>query len=473
MFTGETVTLMVAFISGYFFALFLGPTLYGVWQTAKIFINMAALFSLSLPFVMRRDFITLRAEGKLQEANNIAYLVLTYQLIVTPIVAICLTAYALFFIEDYALKISILAVAAIYILQIIGAFGNILTKGLNNYKTLRNASILNGALTILIIPAVYFWGYPALIWGTIIVTFVNSVYYYIKRPINYKFYWNNTLFKSLFFITFPLYLQDISSTIFDSIDRLIIANYLSFKEVGLYSLSSFLNLPLKLFIASFSVVLFTHLNENFGSQINYAVIKKHVIIPQDIMCWVVPPLIGLLVFLLPFLVRTFLPKYLEGVEAAQISIFASFFYLLTSFSSNALFVLNQQRRSAVIFFIVGIVNTLFCFLSLHLNWGLNGIAFATLLAYLLFDFLMLFFVFKNIAKSVSDFLTYKLYNLLPVTIIAAASLLYWKFIKDGLYQYVPDTYLLRELIGCSYILIIGTPFIYLGIKRLIPYLKRS
>src|SRR3546814_15780723 len=73
--------------------------------------------------------------------------------------------------------------------------------------------------------------------ATVIMAISNSIFYYVKRPFSYKVFWDNKLFKTLLVISFPLYLQNISSTIFDSLDRLLIAKYLKFSEVGFYSLS--------------------------------------------------------------------------------------------------------------------------------------------------------------------------------------------------------------------------------------------
>ncbi|WP_170137670.1 oligosaccharide flippase family protein [Chitinophaga dinghuensis] len=466
MFTGEVVTLLVAFISGYFYARFLGPETYGIWQTAKVFINLSAVFSLSLPFVMRRDFITLQADGKTEEAHRIAHIVLTYQLIITPLVSIGLLIYAFTSITNHLLQLSVVTVALIYIAQIVGAYGNILTKGLNNYKVLRNASILSGILTLVSIPVVYFWGYTALLITTLLIAVANSLYYFIKRPIAYKLYWNNTLFKSLLFVTIPLYLQDISATIFEGIDRLIIAKYLDFKEVGLYSLASFINLPLKLFVNSLSIVLFTHLNAAFGSTVNDDVIKKHVILPQEVLCQIIPPVIGVVIALLLPAVTIFLPKYTDGVPAAQISVFATYFYLLTGFSANAMFVLNKQKISALIFFIVGVVNTVLCLVVVRLKLGISGIAGATLVAYWLFDILMIGSVFKQMQRSFGELIAYKTRQLIPILTIGLFTVLYQCIIR----KYIQDAWHLsiyaESAIAVALTGIVSLPFLLKGMQKL-------
>ena len=87
-FTGGGINTIASIISGYFYALFLGPAIYGVWQTSRVFLSYSTFTSLGIPFVMRRDFITLRSEGKFDEANKLAHAAMTYNFIVNPIISV-------------------------------------------------------------------------------------------------------------------------------------------------------------------------------------------------------------------------------------------------------------------------------------------------------------------------------------------------------------------------------------------------
>ncbi|MEJ7691794.1 oligosaccharide flippase family protein [Daejeonella sp.] len=464
--TGESIVLLAAFIAGYSYALILGPNDYGVWQTAKVFISYSIVFTFSLPFVMRRDFVMLRSEGRHDEAKKIADLVFTYELFVTPLLSISLLLYAILFITNYLFKISVVTVAFIYLFQFIGGYSNILAKGLNNYQLLKNAGIFNGILTVLSIPVVYIWGIEGLLIFTVVIAICNSIYYYVKRPFNYNIFWDNKLFKSLLVISLPLYLQDISTTIFDSVDRLIIAGYLDFKEVGFYSLASLVIIPLRLFIASFSVVLFTQLNERYGYSKSEEVIEKHVVIPHSILSYVIPPFLGLAVMILPWVVSVFLPKYLPGVLSAQIALFATFLYLLNSFSANALFVLDKQRKTALIFIIVGILKTLLCYLSVIYGYGIVGVAISTVFVFGILDFLMLRTVFQSLNRSNGAFIIYFIREMLPGLWTALGCLIYFNFLM----RYLQDVFNLNQfavaITGGAFILFFCSPVIVIAYKRI-------
>ncbi len=465
MFAGESVTLLAAFLAGYFYALTLGPSDYGVWQTARVFISYSIVFTFSLPFVMRRDFVMLRSEGRFEEALKISNLVFTYELFVTPILSSGLILYSIFFIENYLLRISVIAVGFIYIFQFIGGYSNILAKGLNNYQLIKKASFIYGILTILSIPFVYVWGMEALLIATLVIALSNSVYYYVNRPFNYNIYWSNKLFKSLLLISFPLYLQDISSTIFDTIDRLIIAKYLNYAEVGYYSLSSLVIIPLRLVIASFSIVLFTQLNENHGFAKSETVVEHHVIIPHKILAYTFPPLLGMAVIALPYFVEIFLPQYSKGVISAQIALFATFIFLLNSFSANALFVVNKQGKTAFIYLLIGILKTVLCFFSVYWGFGIIGVAASTAFAYVILDFLMLRVIFRQIGKSVIDLCKHFASEMIPIIIVAIFCWVHFNFIAKYLNYSLQLNPFSIMVVGFLFIMISCAPIAFIGYKR--------
>jgi len=465
MLTGETVTFITTFIAAYFFALILGPEDYGVWQTAKVLISYSIVFSFSLPFVMRRDFVMLRAEGRIQESENIANLVFTYELIITPLISASLIFYAIFFINSYLFKIAIITVAIIYLTQFIGGFSNILAKGMNNYKIIKKASLLNGVLLVLSIFFVQLWGIKALFLSTIILSLINSIYYYTNRPFNFKIYWDSQLFKKLLLISFPLYIQDISTTVFESIDRLIIARYLTYAQVGLYSLASIVIVPLRLLIASFSVVLFTHLNEKNGFIKNDRIIEEHSLMPHKILSILVPPLLGIILITLPYFIKLFLPKYLLGVESAQISLLGTFFYLLTAFTANGLFVVGLQKKTAKIYIFIGIAKSILCYLTVYLGFGINGVSFSTLIVYVLLDFIMIKNVFSYLNKGFREFLSFFLKEISPILIISVFLLIYNYWVYPFLILHFFNEAFIAFL-GLIYMSLVGLPFLIRGVRIL-------
>lgn len=399
LFSGEVIYTAAGFVAAYFYAILLGPEVYGTWQTANVFTSYSMLFALGLPFVMRRDFIQLRGEGKFIEANQMANQVFSYSLITGPIFSLGLFVTACVYAQNRNFSYALTTVGIINLFSIVGSYGDIMSKGFNQYGILRDAKILLSLFTLFTVLLVWKLGFKGLLSGLIIANIANSVYYYFKRPIPYNWYWNFSLLKRMIFVGFPIYLQNIVQVIFTSIDRLIIAAILSFKEVGYYSLSGLIKIPITLIVSSLGIVVFTQLNEKFGKDKSARVIKLHMEIPQLFVSYILSPLIVLGIMVLPYLVQWLLPDYSPGIAAAQIFVFAILFLTLAGFSSNALFILNKQKYGAIAFTIAGIVKTTGSILFLKMGYGINAVAATTLLAYFIYDTLMVRWVKMELREA--------------------------------------------------------------------------
>lgn len=427
-FTGSGVNFITTMVSSYFYALFLGPAMYGIWQTAKVFLSYGTFTSLGIPFVMRRDFISLRTEGKYEEAERMAHVAITYSFIVNPVIALIFLIVALISDSELAVRASFFLVGLLYITDIVNSMGNILHKGLNDYKTIAAADIIYGIGTLFIVPLVYFFGYYAFLSGYLGLSLIKSAYYFAHRAFPYKWVWDFSLLKKMMLTAFPLFLVTIISTVFLSIDKLLIAGMLNFENVGLYSLSTFLAQPITILLSSFSIVVFTQLNEKYGKSKEAHVVEKQVYIPQRIFSRILPPLIGMGVVALPLLTEILLPKYQGGIAAAQINIFAIMFLKLANFSSSGLFILDKLKYTAISFSIAGSVKTLGSFLALKAGYGIEGVAFFTLTGYFFYNAIMLYYVNMTMGNGLKNYFSRLSESLIcPVLFI----LICWIYINYG------------------------------------------
>ena len=466
MFTGVGIKTGLTIISGYFYALLLGPGIYGIWQTARIILGYASFINLGMPFYVQREFPALRKEGKFQEANHLAHQVISFTFISFPIIGIILSIIALYFPEDIQFSKSLIAFAIWFVVTIPAGIGTIINKAINDYKTIGIGESIFGIGSMLIVPFIYIYGYGALLIGFLITTMAQSGYYFLHRPVKYHWYWNSTLLKGMIFTAFPIFLVNIAASVFASVDRIIIASMLDFREVGLYSLSAFISSPISLIVSSFSIVLFTQLNEKFGRSTEKHVVEKHVFIPQKIFSDIVPPIVGMGLIALPIFTHTFLPKYQEGISAAQINVFAVFFYLLAGFSANALFVLNKQKLSAFSFFIGGIIKICGSVAAISFGYGISGVAFFSVIGYFVYDSLMLFFVMKNLNLSFSEYLDYLWKKMYCPGIILITCILYSVF-SDDLFKLagIYDIWM-QFILGELFIILVGSFFFIRAYKSI-------
>jgi len=416
LFTGNIIGTITGVLSGFFFAKLLGPEQYGVWQTAFTISGYSVLLMLSLPVTMTRDYVHARKAGDLTSASQMANIVFTYSLAIRFLAIIIISCYSLFYISDYLFRMSMYAVATLFVFDIPTAFGGIMAKALNEYQKITWQKSIHGIGIMLTVPIVYYFKFEGLLLGVLFTHLIVGIYFYYARPVSYRHYWNTKLFFKLVSVAFPLFLVTATSLVFVSVDRLIIASYLSFADVGLYSLSSFLSTPLNLLISSFAIVLFTQLNQEYGSEVNRAIIRKHAIVPQQFFSLLLPLFMGIGLLALPLFVDLFLPQYQNGILAAQINIFSIYFFLMANFSGNALFTLKKQKYTALTFAISGILKVAISIFLIKQGYGIVGVALASVFAYFLYDISMLYIVFRQIEHSIKAYFIHLFQIVLPASI---------------------------------------------------------
>ena len=460
-------------VSSYLFALILGPATYGVWQTAKVFLNYGSFTSLGVPFAMRRDFITLRAEGKTEKANRLAHVAFTFNVFINPLIALVFIIIALTSASDLAFRISLLVVGIMYVTTIFSGIGELLHRGINDYRTIGIGNIIYGVGTLAIVPLVLYYGYYALLAGYLALSIVKSCYFYYKRPLNYELTIDFPLLRRMIAIGFPLFLVTLTTVLFSTIDRLLIAAMLDFSSVGYYSLSAFLAQPLTMLLASFSVVIFTHLNEKYGSRRDSIVIERQTYIPQRLLSRALSPIIGVAVIILPIATEILLPQYTDGVKAAQINIFAILFFKLASFSSSGLFILDKQKYTAILFFICGIIKAAGSFWALKSGYGIEGVALFSIVAYLIYHIVMLYQVNRCLGGRVYQFWSRIHESLLPPLTTLFLTIAYTVFAPAIFKELNIMTPWHRLLIGVLYISIGGSYFSLVAFREFKHYYKRK
>lgn len=393
------VNMFVSVFTSYFKANILGPMGLGTLRTAKIAQGYAHLSSISLPFVVRRDIPRLIGENKLNEAKKIAAIGFTFT-IASVLVYIIGVFIFTFFVNNLTLKYILYLFMIVILLDAIAGYGNVMAKGLNKYKFLSKISYLTTAINVLIIlPLIYFFKLNGAVWGLIISNGILTVIYWKNIKYGFQIIWDYNIVKRLLFAGIPLLINDISATIFTSIDRIIIISFSSLEQVGYYTIGNMFAAPIYMLISTSAVIVFTQLNKKHGNNISNEVIKKHFEFPIKIISNTMPVIIGLLIIVTPYLINGFLPKFKPGILSAQILIFAVFYRSETAFINNALFVMNKQKITALVFVITGLLNTILSIFAIKYGYGISGVALSTTVSFFIYNTILTIIIYNLINSS--------------------------------------------------------------------------
>ena len=406
----------------YFGARWLGPDTFGAWQGARLIQSYLSYASLGVGHGMHRDIPILRGQDQIQEIERIKNCTWTFNLISYTFVSIILFLSSFIIGENHEFVLCLRFVAILTELTMFIGFFNVWNKANNRFEVVSVVSLVTGIANILTIYLIYSGKLLGFLWAKIITLSVMLIYYVYQNDTELKFYLNKDLVINGIKVGLPILLLDVSTTIFGTVDRILILNKLSFTDLGLYSLSGIIFIPIAVFFTSANSVLYPRVTEKYGITNSPQSLTNLYKLPVLILSHTVPFIVALLYLIVPLLVNQFLSKYELGIHAAQIVIWGIFFYSLVGTVSNVIIALNKQIYIVILLGFMTILNYITGSILIHLGLGINGVALSSFSVYVLY-FLILYatahYLSKNsLRKLVTEIYTVVLPSVLNISIVA-------------------------------------------------------
>lgn len=184
---------------------------------------------------------------------------------------------------------------------------------------------------------------------------------------------------------FPIMLQGQIWLLFMSIDNLIVAGFISVKDLGYYALAVsvtgyVLHLP-----RSIGAALFPRMTETFAQSQDIKSIRHYAVDTQRILAYMLVPLfLGASFFLLPVLIRHGLPDFTPAIPVVRIMVAGSFLVALMNMPTKMLTTAGYRWGVTALGFLCLVINGVANYVAVAvLDEGLEGAAVATVLSYLL------------------------------------------------------------------------------------------
>ncbi len=195
---------------------------------------------------------------------------------------------------------------------------------------------------------------------------------------------------------FPIMLQAQIWLLFMSIDNLIVAGFISVKELGYYALAVsvtgyVLHLP-----RSVGSALFPRMTETFSNTGDIRSIRHYAVDTQRILGYMLVPLfLGGAYFLVPVLIRHTLPEFSPAIPVIHIMVAGSFLVAMLNMPSKMLVTAGYRWGVTAMGLLCLAINAGANYLAVAvLEWGLEGAAAATV-----FSYLMAFLIMTGYALS--------------------------------------------------------------------------
>jgi len=389
----------------YFGARWLGPDTFGAWQGARLIQSYLSYASLGVGHGMHRDVPVLRGQQRFDEIEKVKNCTWTFNLIIYSLVSLVLFSLSFFLKGNPEFLLSIKYIAIITELTLFVGFFNVWNKANNRFEVISIVSLINGIASIVTIYLIYVGQLKGFLIAKVLILISMLMYYVYRNDTRLKYYLNKAIIFDAMKVGFPILLLDVSTTIFSTVDRVLILTKLSFTDLGLYSLAGIIFFPVSVVFTSANSVLYPRVTEKFGETNSPQSLVNMFKVPVLILSHTIPFLVASLYLIVPLIVNQFLNKYEMGISAAQIVIWGIFFYSLVGTVSNVIIALNKQIYIVLLLCLMTILNYFLGRILIGIGLGINGVALSSFSIYVLYFVILYIIAFYLSRNSLHQFLS--------------------------------------------------------------------
>lgn len=464
IFTASNFTVTIfSFISSFIIRRVLGPITMGLYAELMLILEYCRFHHLGMVNALEREIPFYIGKNELKKVEEIKKTSLAF------IALTALNVTAILFIISFfgdVHKVGLRFVAMLVFLESIISFYEALLQSYKRFKLWSLLLTTIGFLDVLLkIFFVIKFGLNGLLSAMVFTGVITIAAYHFwgkcRVELTAKIYLKEIA--HLLKLGIPLIFFRIMYMFSLSIDRLAIIFFLGRLQLGYYSIATMVLNYLILLPKFIYRPLYPKFMEAFGKNEDTEDIKRYLIVPNRIFACLYSVLIGLVVITIPFIVIYLLPRFKEGIFAAQIVAFAAFFSALIYTWNFLLIALYEQKRLVLLYGISAIINivvTLFFIKVLHMQ--INGVALATLIGQFMFTTLLICYGYRYYTKNLSDHLKLLFILYYPFLWIVVA-MLGVKFYYPRQISFKAD--LFSTILGCIVFLTLCAPLMYYVIKK--------
>jgi O-antigen/teichoic acid export membrane protein len=395
--TSVYVTRALYVLRGLVTARFLGPSDYGVWGTLSILLNYSNLAPMGSAEAVGREVPFYAQRGEVEHVRRVKEQSFSFNLYTSLLASLGILAFVYFRRGQLSpmYQLGLCVVAAGITLQQLYFFYRIVLRAEKRFFLQSKIEILFACVNVpltMLLAALYGLRGLYCAWLVGYATVVTLLL--VLVPIHLRWRLDRSLIADFIRIGFPVYLIGLVYTVFMSVDRIVIAKFLTSTDMGYYTIALTLGGTLGEIPMVVAQVIGPTLIERYSREGSSAGVLPYVRTPTFAIAFGYPVLQGMALFALEYVIRYFLPKYLPGLVPIEILIGGGCFLALSRGPSSFLLAVRRQTMAVVIYGIcVGVAFGLnIWFVSIGM--GLPGVALATILAYAALDFLYVSYVFS-------------------------------------------------------------------------------
>lgn len=363
----------------------LGPKLWGIWYLLNLVISYRGVIQFGITNGMNREiphYIGVGDKNKVQKTQNVTYT----SLLIYSILGILILFLFSVVLNDDTLKTSIIWMIPLYLANQLYFFIETSLRANSLFNLISKKQIMFAIIfPILSIPLTYYYGLTGFILGFSISLLLPALYFFFKGPLRFNIELDISLTKDLIKIGLPIMLLGMAYTFMNTVDRWIIIYYYDATQLGIYSLAILVFGGMRLLPMVVSQQLYPRMAKDWGknnSKFNLIIwAKKQTKYTSYLTIIIFIPT----VFFFPWLIKNYLVEYESGIIALLIIIFGTLFIPLSAGWNSVLIIINKQMISLYIVLASIIVNLTLNLIFVHFGMGVNGVALATTISFMIYN----------------------------------------------------------------------------------------
>ncbi len=333
----------------------LAPEWMGIWQGLKLFLGYGNYAGLGVSKAAAREVSLARGSGDLDRANWAVRLAFSVNTVTSVIYALGLGGAAIWIAAvgtdplSHAWAIGLGAMAALTLLQRYSTFLITIHRARGDFRSTSIVNVIEAAVTLpAMVLGAWFFGLPGL-YAAVALVMASTIWYLLRQPpLGLQWAWDGGEIRRMIGIGGPILLAGIASSLFRSLDKLMILGYLSEKEyqLGCYSLGLMVCTQVYGVANMLSGVMSPRYGEAFGRTGSHRQVANLAAAASELLAVAVALPAGLAIAAAPPLLVWLLPDYRDGIvpltllvpgiAAASMAVPASQYLIAVNRSRSAL-----------------------------------------------------------------------------------------------------------------------------------------
>jgi O-antigen/teichoic acid export membrane protein len=301
----------------------IAPEDLGLWYTVRLALTYSMFAMGGVVNGLSRELPFYMGKGDRKFCDNLASTSFAYVGLACLLAFIIGVGSAIFFRSTG--EKTVLAIAAVTVLVMLTFYTNYLIvtyRSTKSFQHLSKVKLAEGLAGLSLLLLVYFSGYTGMLMRLVLVAIVVALLMHCLRPVRVSPAWNKEAFGLLLKTGLPIFAMDYLYTSAVTADRVVLLRSGGVKIVGYYALALAVQEAMGVVPKAMREYIYPRMSYSYGSSkdplhlwrlgIKGSVVAIAIMIPIALAGWI----------LLPAIVQVWLPKYSEGIKAAQIALLA-------------------------------------------------------------------------------------------------------------------------------------------------------